>query len=72
MITKICPKCATPKDRDHDFFKRSGKNSHLPRSYCKECERKDRKVYDIAHPEKVKQWDKNGLMRALNYLRENT
>lgn len=37
IVKKICPKCKILK-QETDFYKRSGKNSHLLRSYCKSCE----------------------------------
>lgn len=63
--SKLCPKCGLTKERDADFFRRSGKNSHLPRSYCKDCERTSRKIYDASNPEKVKKWDANGHRKYL-------
>jgi glutaredoxin len=64
LITlKRCPRCLKEKNRDEDFFKRSGKKGHLPRAWCKQCEQELRTLYLEKHPENKKRWMQNGQRR---------
>lgn len=57
MKNKICPVCGINKN-EKDYYRRSGKNKHLFRSYCIECEKKLSKKWHYENLEYIHKREK--------------